>query len=377
MTPGILESDVNGFSDAEVDKAFAGTRDIVQSLSNEQVKDIVFSLGADRCEEHLTHYIFPTICHNTDVEEASMKLYYYFDKKVFICYTECNDGFNVIGLVQRVKQLNENSDYSYYDARAYVLQFVEGTIVKTDHGYESIHDKYRRKIGFADLPEYNANILKTFMPISHVSWIKDGIKSAIMREFDIRYGFDKEIIVIPYRDIKGRLIGIRVRNLNYTKDNDVPKYCPLITKDKTYSHPLSLSLYGVYENQEAIKKYKYAIIFEGEKSVLLHKGYYGNDSCAVAVCGSAISKPQIDLLVKTLGVTHITIALDKEYTEYFSEKANAYFNKLYELCQQYSNYANFDFIFDSQNYINEKDSPVDKGQTVWEQLYQSRVIVKG
>lgn len=375
--PGIMEFEHEGFSDDLVDKTFADSKDIINSLENEQIKKIVFSLGADRCEERSNYYVFPTICHNTDIEDASMKLYYYFDRKVFVCYTECNDAFNIISLVIKVKRLNENDNYSYYEARDYVLNFVEGKISKTEHTYESIEDKYRRNITANKLLEYDTNILKTFPQIPHASWIRDGIKVGVMKKFDIRYGIDKEIIVIPYRDIDGRLIGIRVRNLNYDKNNDVPKYCPLITSKTTYSHPLSLSLYGVYENQEAIRRHKSAIIFEGEKSVLLHRGYYGDESCAVAVCGSNISKPQIDILVKQLGVRHITIALDKEYTEYFSEKANKYFNKLYDMCSQYINYASVDFVFDSQNYINEKDSPVDKGQAVWEQLYRTRVSVKG
>jgi hypothetical protein len=46
-------------------------------------------LGADRWKDEGTHIIFPTICHNVDASEASMKLYFYKNTKLFNCYTEC------------------------------------------------------------------------------------------------------------------------------------------------------------------------------------------------------------------------------------------------------------------------------------------------
>lgn len=371
-------TDFNSFgAQSSVDKWFASGQDIVNSLSPENIKSIVYALGADRCEQREGYLIFPTLCHNLNVEQASMKLYYYFDKHIFVCYTECDEAFNIFGLVIKVKHLHGEGEYNYHNARDFILGFLDGVIITNTQAYQSVESRYRRTITARELPEYNSNILKTFIAIPHVSWLRDGITPEAIKQFDIRYSIHKELIVIPYRDIAGRLVGIRVRNLNYTKDGIMPKYCPLITSTTTYSHPLSLTLYGVYENQQAIRRNKTAIVFQGEKSVLLHKGYYGNDSCAVAVCGSNLSKPQVDILVKQLGVRRIVLALDKEYVQRQSRKAEEYFAKLYRMCQQYINYATFEFVFDSQNYINEKDSPVDKGKAVWERLYDDRVLVKG
>ena len=46
--------------------------------------------------------IFPTICHNSNIEEASMKLYYYDNTKLFHCYTECQSSFDIYELVKKI-----------------------------------------------------------------------------------------------------------------------------------------------------------------------------------------------------------------------------------------------------------------------------------
>ena len=53
-----------------------------------------------------------------------MKLYYYFDRKIFVCYTECNDAFNIFTLIEKVKLLN-GEEYNYYKARDYILNFLD------------------------------------------------------------------------------------------------------------------------------------------------------------------------------------------------------------------------------------------------------------
>ena len=56
-------------------------------------------LGADRYIEKDNYIIFPTICHNINSAEASMKLYYYKDNKFFYCYTE-DDGMSIFKFLE-------------------------------------------------------------------------------------------------------------------------------------------------------------------------------------------------------------------------------------------------------------------------------------
>ena len=113
-----------------------------------------------------------------------------------------------------------------------------------------------------------------------------------------------------------------------------------------------------------------------EKSVLKDDVFYGKNSVAVACCGSSLSKYQVALLCKRLGVSEITIAFDKEYLDLKDPKAKSYRKKLIEMCEKYKYLASFSYIFDEQNLLNLKDSPNDKGQEIFETLYKKRSRIR-
>ena len=46
------------------------------------------TLGVEDYIEKPGYVVFPTVCHNEDPDEASMKLYYYENSHMFVCYTE-------------------------------------------------------------------------------------------------------------------------------------------------------------------------------------------------------------------------------------------------------------------------------------------------
>ena len=196
-----------------------------------------------------------------------------------------------------------------------------------------------------------------------------------MRKFNISYYLYRNKIVIPHYDIDGRLIGIRGRTLEPDEEQLYGKYMPLMVENILYKHPLSFNLYGIYENKDDIKKYKRAVIFEGEKSVLKYGDLY-NYNVAVASCGSSLNYRQVELLVKELGVTEITVAYDKEFTNFATKEAREYFEKLQKLCKKYANYCNFYFLFDFKNLLELKDSPIDKGKEVFEELMKNKVQVR-
>ena len=53
------------------------------------------------------------------------------------------------------------------------------------------------------------------------------------------------------------------------------KYKPIKINGILYAHPLSMNLYNLNFSKENIKKIKKAIIFEGEKSTLQYKSFFG------------------------------------------------------------------------------------------------------
>ena len=79
---------------------------VINELQDKDVINLLLSLGADRYKETADAIIFPTICHNVDAAEASMKLYYYKNTKLFYCYT-ADGGMNIFKLLEHIYKTRE------------------------------------------------------------------------------------------------------------------------------------------------------------------------------------------------------------------------------------------------------------------------------
>lgn len=325
-------------------------------------------------QETNSFLIFPTICHNLNVESASMKLYYYYNTNLFFCYTECNDSFDIYELVKKILILrNLPSDFNEVFniiCRETDKVFYDFKTPRTDI-YESFLSKYDKKNQKVDFTIYNKKLINFFEPYFYSGWIKEGISIESMIKYNIRYSISREQVIIPHYDIDGNLIGIRGRNLNEINILN-GKYIPVKIEKNFCSHPLSYNLYGINFNKEAIKRTKTVFIFEGEKSVLLCDTWYKDNNVSVATCGNKLNKFQINLLLK-LGVQNVVLCYDRMDKD---KKSNSeYFNKLKEICKKYNNYMNFSFIYDRNCVLDYKASPVDSGQKIFEQLLSERVVI--
>ena len=348
-------------------------QELRESLNEEHIIQILLALGADRYEDKGETIIFPTICHNPRDQEASMKLYYYKNSHMFHCYTECSENFDIFDLIKRVREVNRE-EYNFYQTVYSIADLVSFNIFSED-----TQEKYISNVETTSdeiiLQEYDSTVMELFPFYRTVEWAREGITEESMRKFNIRYYIYQNKIVIPHYDIDGRLVGIRGRTLEPDEVERYGKYMPLKVENVLYRHPLSFNLYGIYENKKDIQEYKTAIIFEGEKSVLKFNDMY-DYNIAVASCGSSLNYKQVELLVKDLGVQDIIIAYDKEFDNFASEAARNYYTKLNKLCTKYANYCNFYFLFDYKNLLETKDSPIDKGKEIFEQMLQNKVRVR-
>ena len=238
---------------------------IRESLTSEQIIEIVTDLGADRFNETNNTIVFPTICHNEDSGEASMKLYYYKSSHMFHCYTECSENFDIFDLIERVYKLN-NIEYDFYNIVDKLAQLNVQDFFSDTNGQKYINNVATKEIlTEVDLPQYDNRVMDMFRFKPTVEWLQDGITVETMKKFNIRYYDLQNKIVIPHYDINNKLVGIRGRSLNKEDIELFGKYMPLKVEGKLYSHPLSFNLYGINFNKKDIKKYKKAIIFEGER----------------------------------------------------------------------------------------------------------------
>ena len=366
--------------DKELDFLTASKKDIINSLTLEDVKTFLESLGVTQIVMHedKQYLICPTICHNPINEAESMKLYWYQNNKIFRCYTECNEAMSIFQLYQKYMALN-HYPVTLEQAEEYVKQCLKHLIItpevkKYDFNFDL--EKYKYKTNIPVLDEYPKGILSYFTHYYHPAWLRDGITKEAMDKFHIGFSLAQNKVIIPHFDINGRLIGIRGRAFNKEEAENFGKYRPLQIGKTIYTHPLQFNLYGIYEHQNGIRARKQAIIAEAEKSVLLDDGYYGDFSNTVACCGSSFNKYHISLLTNILGASEIVIALDKEYEDWRTEKARKYKARIESMCRLYKNYASFSYIWDYDNVLQEKDSPFDKGKDIFNYLYKNRVKVR-
>ena len=119
---------------------------IVKDLKDEEVIRLMYELGADRHEETDNYIIFPTICHNENATEASMKLYYYKDTHLLYCYTE--DGPMSIYKFLENYYKTRNIEYNWgQDILKVVFQCSAATELTTKETIfkQSLKDKYRKR----------------------------------------------------------------------------------------------------------------------------------------------------------------------------------------------------------------------------------------
>ena len=345
---------------------------IIENLNADSIIHLMTELGADRYDDRGDFIIFPTICHNIDSSEASMKLYYYKNNKVFVCYTACG-GMSIFKFLKHYYEERQIEYDWYQDIYEVVCNCSD---FKKRDGFErvvykSLRERYNAARKEIQLPEYSKNVLDCFVRHYPPEWLEDSITEQAMDKFDISYSISQNKIIIPHYDIDGRLVGIRGRALNDWEVENVGKYAPIRVENVWYKHPLSMNLYGLNVTKKNVRAHSICFLFESEKSVMQAESFK-LPNCSAAVCGSNFNKYQLNILMKTCAPHEIVLCFDKE--ELPGE--DRYFNKLWNICQKYKNYCNFSFIYDREDLLDLKDSPTDKGEETFIKLLGKRVIVK-
>ena len=341
---------------------------IIDELDDNKVKGMLDKLEIPY-EDRESYLVMPTVCHHNNIDDASMKLYYYKNTHIFYCYTE--DG--AMSIFSFLKHFYEARDIDY-DWFTDIYEVIRGCSYFSENqsstSYKSIRNDYTLKKERQDLPAHPDKIMECFVKYYPIEWLNDGISREAMDKFNIRYSPSQNKIIIPHYDVNGRLVGIRGRALNQEDIDTWGKYMPVQIENKWYSHPLSLNLYGLNKTKENIKATGIAYLVEAEKSVLQMESF-SIPNCAAAVCGSKLNKYALDILVRTCHPQEIVICFDKEELPH----EDKYFNHLYELCKKYQTYTNFSFIYDKENLLDLKDSPTDKGEEVFLKLLKKRVKI--
>lgn len=184
-------------------------------------------------------------------------------------------------------------------------------------------------------------------------WESEGISRASLDRFQVYYDSFSDRLVYPIRNFEGKIVNIGGRTLDpLWKEKKLRKY--------TYFSGWGEMnvIYGLFENLDEILKKREIIIFEGCKSVLI-ADTWGIRNCG-ALLTSHLNPQQLKVLVR-LGVRAV-FALDKDVR--IRDDHNI--SKLKQ-------YVNVDYLWDKRDLLDDKDSPVDKGLEVFQELYGQRL----
>ena len=361
-------------------------KEIRDTLTEEQIFELLNEWGGD---PEYTDFgiISSTICHNKP-GDGSRKLYYYFNSKLFHCYTGCADpSFDIFELTIKIANIQFNKIYDLNDAVRYIAyrfgilgEFNDQDISNSEdwevlNNYDRIQEIELKKLE-VQLKEYDSNILNRLNYSVKISpWLKEGISQEAINNAHVGFFPGGDQITIPHYDAEGRFIGLRGRTLCKEDAEKYGKYRPIIINKKLYNHPLGMNLYNLNNSRKNIKLMGKAIVFESEKSSLLYQSYFGiENDISVACCGSNLSAYQVQSLIDA-GAKEIIIAFDRQFQNINDDEFKRLTIKLTKLHNKYKNDVLISFIFDKKMITGYKDAPIDCGPEIFLKLFKERIIL--
>lgn len=345
------------------------------SMTIEQVWDFCTSLGMEGSYINDEKLVFETACHNP-MGHGKHKLYYYENTKLFNCYTGCGGAFDIFELVQKIAEQKgvemslDDAILSYTDTQEFVFLSSSGE----NNKIKEIDKKYIKP----DFKFYDKKVLYGYRKAVSLDWLKEGISYETQRKYGLLYDSLNGGIAFPHYSAFGGLLGVRERFLaEETVEKTGAKYMPVKFGEIYLSSPLSMYLFALNHNQVAMRVKKKAIIFEGEKSVMLADEYMGKYNYSTAAFGMKFSRHQFEALME-LGVEEIIIAFDKQFKER-NNFDNEYYNMFNLFDRISSNYEPFGvkitYMFDLDDDLEYKDSPIDKGIEIFHKMFSERKTI--
>lgn len=367
---------------------------LTNQLTIDDYRKVAISLGATVIHENDREILFSSICHERVPDGKKNKLYFYKDKKIFICYI-CDVSYSIYSLVQKRKRIL-GEEFTFPQSLQYVcdvcgipyddIQRIHKKSTKVYNWEEDLNRYIRIKNGETLMKIYDKSILDFFPKIYHTSFLNDGISIQTLEMFGIRFYPYGQQIVIPVFNENGELVGLHGRNLKPDLVEMGYKYLPvkLIENNEEYRFNASAVLYGLNWTKTNIENTKEVILFEAPKSVMqMEEILTANNT--VGLFGMNLQNAKRNKLIQ-LGVEKVGIALDKQYHTICDENGEptqeylSWKKKVEKIAEKFKGFVREIFVVydsdDDKPLLGYKDSPSDKGKETWEKLYEQREIIE-
>lgn len=271
------------------------------------------------------------------------------------------DTKDIITLVQFIRNKSFNNSLEWLCNKLNIDQNSCENDIKTLDIVHELRKLKRRSFNSENKiehPELNVSILQQYKPCVVSKWIEEGISASTQKKYGIRKDERGMRWIIPIYDDRNRLISLKARTY-------APNWEEMGITKYIYYHKLNGNdvLFGINFNKESITQHNEVILFEAEKSVMSSDSY-GYD-WSVAIGTNGINK-HLRKKILELKCSNCVLALDKD-VDYSSVLKEA---------RKLSKDMNVYVIYDRNNLLKNKQSPVDAGIEVWESLYQKRERVR-
>ncbi len=288
---------------------------------------------------------------NPDGDNANAATVYLNNNLTVINYTRSlnpekrsHDIFDLVGFYlnmnffETLKQICDWTDLDYYkdwDEDLPESLAITKMLLEMNNGGEIEDEDIKLK-------PISEKILTYYYPYVNDLFAEDNISYATQRKFEIGYDDLTNRITIPIRDELGNLVGVKGRLLKKEPEPNEQKYL-YIEKCRR-----SQILYGLNITYPHIKREGCVYICESEKGVMQ---LYDMGICnAVATGGKKVSQTQIDKLSRLCAA--LIFCFDKDVPQ----------SEIEELADRFIEKIDIYALIDSDNILDEKESPTDNPQ---------------
>ena len=330
-------------------------------FENEKIEFVLEKIGCHHIKFHPNKDFWSCGNFNGDnINAINVKNNKYLNVVNWTREKDFDDTSDIITLVQY------NKNCSFIEAIKYLhgildLEYKwERTHKKTKEKNDPLYifkkwDNKQRLVDVNDINILDEDLLNDYIPLLHISWLREGVMERTRRKFGIAYSYKQKRIIIPYRYwLTGELVGTNMRTTidNYN-ELGIKKYFITPTYQK------HLNLYGLYENYNSIQKAGYVVIYESEKSVLKRDSLC--DSTGVALSGHSLSNEQVRILIG-LNVD-IIISMDNDIP----------IEEVRYMASKFYNIRNVYYTYDKWDLLGEKDSIADMPNKIFDFFMKHKV----
>ena len=333
--------------------------DLRERLSSdpELIIKVMIALGFD--EDKIVYHKNKGMITSTRPEDGAdnkMGFILYTDTTRYM-FTTRNGSGNIFSLVMDMK----NVDFpTALDLISKWIGYKGSDYVHIVHPFGGFYRKLTQNedILDTDLPVYDETNLPDVSAGCSKLFLDDGISCKVQEMFGDRFCHEDNAILIPIRNSKGDLVGIKARNNEKNPENGM-RYWAYLPFQKTHV------VYGLNVNYRQIIEKNAIVVLEAEKSV--QQAYDFDCKIAVATMGHNISSVQAKI-IKSLMTKKIILAYDEGISE---EEIREQAKKLVIDLPFFKNevyYIYGGMIKDSKN------SPTDCGKEVFQKLLKNNLV---